>query len=397
MSTPSVGGAGPRRAGSRGGRERASRAAAGHLVTGIRGPARRAVRERGGPAAGEGRASRSSTCTCAAHASNSGRACSIASSTVPSAGSRSSAGSPPRRAPWCAGSAGRRTSRRTRPPPTCRGRPPVDPEQLEHGGSVVRDGGVRRVGASQRPSRAGEPRRTPTSRAASPPDRAAHRVSGGRGRRAPPARRPPSHSWTGRPSGRVSDSTGQPRPSPGPAGGCRVSDSPQGPARPARPHHKLTDDGRRMREVLTYSRRGSRFTPRQAEGWAAHQADWVIPDEAVDRPDFDLLSWWPDRDAPLVVEVGSGVGEATAVLAAQRPDVNVLAFEVWTPGHRRRPVARRRGRRRQRPLLRGGRRLVAGAPARHPAASASCGPSSPTRGTRRSTASAVSSPGPTRR
>jgi tRNA (guanine-N7-)-methyltransferase len=103
-------------------------------------------------------------------------------------------------------------------------------------------------------------------------------------------------------------------------------------ARPARPHHKLTDDGRRMREVLTYSRRGSRFTPRQAEGWAAHQADWVIPDEAVDRPDFDLLSWWPDRDAPLVVEVGSGVGEATAVLAAQRPDVNVLALEVWRPG-----------------------------------------------------------------
>ena len=33
--------------------------------------------------------------------------------------------------------------------------------------------------------------------------------------------------------------------------------------RPARPHHKLTEDGRRMREVLTYSRRGSRFTPRQ--------------------------------------------------------------------------------------------------------------------------------------
>jgi tRNA (guanine-N7-)-methyltransferase len=87
-----------------------------------------------------------------------------------------------------------------------------------------------------------------------------------------------------------------------------------------------------MREVLTYSRRGSRFTPRQAEGWAAHQADWVIPDEAVDRPGFDLLSWWPDRDAPLVVEVGSGIGEATAALAAARPEVNVLAFEVWRPG-----------------------------------------------------------------
>ena len=41
--------------------------------------------------------------------------------------------------------------------------------------------------------------------------------------------------------------------------------------RPARPHHQMTADGRRMREVLTYSRRGSRFTPRQAEAWAATQ------------------------------------------------------------------------------------------------------------------------------
>lgn len=103
------------------------------------------------------------------------------------------------------------------------------------------------------------------------------------------------------------------------------------PVRPARPHHKLTEDGRRMREVLSYSRRGSRFTPRQAEAWAAHGADWVIPDEAVDSPGFDLTDWF-GREAPLIVEIGSGVGEATAVLAAARPDHDVLALEVWRPG-----------------------------------------------------------------
>lgn len=102
-------------------------------------------------------------------------------------------------------------------------------------------------------------------------------------------------------------------------------------ARPPRPHHKLTEDGRRMQEVLTYSRRGSRFTPQQAEGWGAHQADWVIPDEAVDRPDFDLTDWW-GREAPLIIEIGSGIGEATAALAASRPEANILAFEVWVPG-----------------------------------------------------------------
>ncbi|WP_239456538.1 tRNA (guanosine(46)-N7)-methyltransferase TrmB [Nocardioides solisilvae] len=112
-----------------------------------------------------------------------------------------------------------------------------------------------------------------------------------------------------------------------------MTEQPHAPetVRPARPHLKLTEDGRRMREVLSYSRRGSRFTPRQAEGWAAHQADWVIPDEAVDRPGFDLDARF-GRSAPLVVEIGSGVGEATAVLAAARPECNVLALEVWRPG-----------------------------------------------------------------
>ncbi|GAB2620478.1 tRNA (guanosine(46)-N7)-methyltransferase TrmB [Nocardioides ginkgobilobae] len=100
---------------------------------------------------------------------------------------------------------------------------------------------------------------------------------------------------------------------------------------PARPHQKLTEDGRRMREVLSYSRRGSRFTPRQQEAWDAHAEAWVVPDEAIDRPGFDLAEVF-GRSAPLVVEIGCGVGEATGVLAAARPDCNVLALEVWLPG-----------------------------------------------------------------
>jgi tRNA (guanine-N7-)-methyltransferase len=100
---------------------------------------------------------------------------------------------------------------------------------------------------------------------------------------------------------------------------------------PARPHHKLTEDGRRLREVLTYSRRGNRFTPRQAAAWEAHHERWAIPDAALDDPGFEWSSWF-GREAPLVVEIGSGVGEATAALAAARPEQNILAFEVWRPG-----------------------------------------------------------------
>jgi tRNA (guanine-N7-)-methyltransferase len=99
----------------------------------------------------------------------------------------------------------------------------------------------------------------------------------------------------------------------------------------ARPHHRLTEDGRRMREVLSYSRRGGRFTPSQQEAWDAHHSSWVIPEDAVDRPGFALADWF-GREAPLIVEIGSGVGEATGVLAAARPSYDVLALEVWRPG-----------------------------------------------------------------
>ena len=98
-----------------------------------------------------------------------------------------------------------------------------------------------------------------------------------------------------------------------------------------RPHRKLTEDGQRMREVLSYSRRGSRFTPSQQEAWDAHHDGWVIPDTAVDEAGFTWSQWF-GREAPLIIEIGSGVGEATGVLAAARPECNVLAFEVWLPG-----------------------------------------------------------------
>ena len=90
-----------------------------------------------------------------------------------------------------------------------------------------------------------------------------------------------------------------------------------------------------MREVLTYSRRGSRFTPLQAAAWEAHHEQWVIPDEAVDEEGFTFDSWFgrgPEERDGLIVEIGSGVGEATAALAATRPTYDVLAFEVWRPG-----------------------------------------------------------------
>ena len=86
-----------------------------------------------------------------------------------------------------------------------------------------------------------------------------------------------------------------------------------------------------MREVLTYSRRGSRFTPKQQQAWDTWAERFWIPDERVDQPGFSFAGCF-DSDQPLIVEIGSGIGEATAALAAQRPAYNILGFEVWRPG-----------------------------------------------------------------
>ena len=101
--------------------------------------------------------------------------------------------------------------------------------------------------------------------------------------------------------------------------------------RPARPGTGVTEDGRRLQVLTTYTRRGSRLTPTQQAAWERRRDGWLIPESAVDQNRFDAASFF-GREAPLVVEIGSGNGEAVAALAAARSAYNVLAFEVWRPG-----------------------------------------------------------------
>lgn len=103
------------------------------------------------------------------------------------------------------------------------------------------------------------------------------------------------------------------------------------PVRPPRPYLRMTEDGKRISEVLTYARRGSRFTNRQLAAWDAYAEAYVIPDEAVDMDGFSFVRQFPS-DQSLIVEIGCGIGEATAALAAARPTYNILGFEVWRPG-----------------------------------------------------------------
>jgi tRNA (guanine-N7-)-methyltransferase len=55
--------------------------------------------------------------------------------------------------------------------------------------------------------------------------------------------------------------------------------------------------------------------------------------EILGLPDGPLdVEEWFGRAAPVVLEIGSGMGETTARLAAAAPEMNYLAAEVYPPG-----------------------------------------------------------------
>lgn len=80
--------------------------------------------------------------------------------------------------------------------------------------------------------------------------------------------------------------------------------------------------------VRTYKTRKGRVTGTQADAltrlWPSFGVD-------VDSRRLDLPALF-GRTAPVVLEVGSGMGETTARLAAAQPERDVLAVEVHVPG-----------------------------------------------------------------
>lgn len=92
------------------------------------------------------------------------------------------------------------------------------------------------------------------------------------------------------------------------------------------------------RKPLSFVRRGDRLTHRRQKAWddLAPERILQVPREVTDTsvaPEavFDQEAVY-GRRAPLVVEVGSGLGEAMAHRAAEVPGHDFLAVEVYTPG-----------------------------------------------------------------
>jgi tRNA (guanine-N7-)-methyltransferase len=99
--------------------------------------------------------------------------------------------------------------------------------------------------------------------------------------------------------------------------------------------HELAVDSSRARHrgVVSYVQRGERMTAGQQRAWDAH---WPALGRVIDGTGgsngmFGLAEWF-GREAPLVLEIGSGMGESTALLAAAARHVNYLAVEVYKPG-----------------------------------------------------------------
>ena len=80
--------------------------------------------------------------------------------------------------------------------------------------------------------------------------------------------------------------------------------------------------------VRTYKRRSGRVTPGQTDALSRRWADLGLD---VDGAPLDLAALF-GRRAPVVLEIGFGMGEATAAMAAADPGHDVLAVDVHTPG-----------------------------------------------------------------
>ncbi|MEJ7648035.1 MAG: tRNA (guanosine(46)-N7)-methyltransferase TrmB [Nakamurella sp.] len=84
------------------------------------------------------------------------------------------------------------------------------------------------------------------------------------------------------------------------------------------------------RRIVSFTSRGGRLNAVQKRAFDAYAHRWYL--EATDLGGaIDSPSLF-GRDAPLVIEVGSGMGESTAAMAQARPEINVLAIEVYRPG-----------------------------------------------------------------
>ena len=95
---------------------------------------------------------------------------------------------------------------------------------------------------------------------------------------------------------------------------------------------------RPYRQIVSFVRRGARMTSGQEKSWHKYSDFYVLDVERAQRDTLAAahVSLAPEEifanQNPLIVEIGSGMGDALANAAAKHPENNYLAFEVYRPG-----------------------------------------------------------------
>ncbi|HKR49052.1 MAG TPA: tRNA (guanosine(46)-N7)-methyltransferase TrmB [Pseudonocardiaceae bacterium] len=86
-----------------------------------------------------------------------------------------------------------------------------------------------------------------------------------------------------------------------------------------------------MQQVYYPYQQRTRMTIGQQRAWDRSWDRWGA--DVVDLPDgpLDTVGWF-ERAAPVVLEIGSGMGESTTALAVAAPDLDHLAVEIYRPG-----------------------------------------------------------------
>ena len=105
------------------------------------------------------------------------------------------------------------------------------------------------------------------------------------------------------------------------------SSSPTPPATPA-VHEGIPADVSHPRTIRSFVRRTGRTTVGQAKAFADVGPKFLL---AYTGAPMDFAAVY-DRAAPTILEIGFGMGEATAHIAALMPEKNFLCCEVHTPG-----------------------------------------------------------------
>jgi tRNA (guanine-N7-)-methyltransferase len=79
--------------------------------------------------------------------------------------------------------------------------------------------------------------------------------------------------------------------------------------------------------IRSYSLRGNRMTRAQSAAISKHWDQYAIPLDLPLKPN----QIFPDKEK-VILEIGSGMGEATAQIAQANPDTGYLAVEMHQPG-----------------------------------------------------------------